>query len=46
MERIFELGVPEPSGNENDTFVVDLPRNVLVDQEGDLYVVDAEIKRL
>ena len=23
-----------------------LPRNVLVDQEGDLYVVDAEIKRL
>ena len=23
MERIFELGVPGPSGNENDTFVVD-----------------------
>lgn len=23
MERIFELGVPGPSGNENDTFVAD-----------------------
>ena len=105
MEHVFELGVPGPSGNENDTayilygfagfdgrtvqpvlrqkrianarpatqVMIDtymaalgftktdregrftngiyeawdlLPRNVLIDEEGDLYVVDTEIRRL
>ena len=48
MMDIFDLGVPGPSGNENDTYEVwDLvPRNVLVDDEGDIFVVDAEIKHI
>lgn len=82
MMDIFDLGVPGPSGNENDTvanaqpatqIMIDtymaalgfektntegrfsnntyevwdlVPRNVLVDAEGDIYVVDAEIKHI
>ena len=68
IDYMFDLGVPGPSGNENDTYVSEntifkvnnlfnsgsivklfyivwdiVPRNVLVDEDGDLYVVDAEI---
>ena len=65
MTKVFDLGTPGPSGNENDTYlgfekatdegrfsngryiVWDaIPRNVLVDAEGDIFVVDAEIKRI
>ena len=67
MDEVFDLGIPGPSGNENDTYMSALgftkendegrysngtylvwdvvPRNVLVDADGDMYVVDAEIKR-
>ena len=67
MDAVFDLGIPGPSGNENDTYMSALgftkendegrysngtylvwdvvPRNVLVDADGDMYVVDAEIKR-
>ena len=53
MDKVFDLGIPGPSGNENDegrysngTYLVwdVVPRNVLVDADGDMYVVDAEIK--
>ena len=66
MMDVFDLGVPGPSGNENDTYMAALgfektttegrysnntyevwdlvPRNVLVDAEGDIFVVDAEMK--
>ena len=68
MMQVFSLGVPGPSGNENDIYVAALgfekadgegrfsngsflvwdliPRNVLVDRDGDIFVVDAEIKRI
>ena len=68
MDEVFDLGIPGPSGNENDTYMSALgftkendegrysngtylvwdvvPRNVLVDADGDMYVVDAEIKGL
>ena len=48
MMDVFDLGVPGPSGNENNTYEVwDLvPRNVLVDAEGDIFVVDAEMKHI
>ena len=55
MDEVFDLGTPGPSGNENDegrysngTYLVwdVVPRNVLVDADGDMYVVDAEIKGL
>ena len=68
MMQVFSLGVPDPSGNENDIYVAALgfekadgegrfsngsylvwdviPRNVLVDRDGDIFVVDAEIKRI
>ena len=48
MMSVFDLGVPGPSGNENDNYEVWdlLPRNVLVDEEGDIFVVDAEIKQI
>ena len=44
MMDIFALGVPGPSGNENVWDLV--PRNVLVEAEGDIFVVDAEMKNL
>ena len=53
MSNVFDLGVPGPSGNENDTYVSNnefivwdlVPRNVLRDKDGDIYVIDAEIAR-
>lgn len=100
MDHLFTLGLPGPSGNENDTYIGEkyvykvwpilqqprianarpatqvmidtymaaigfqkheeagryinsnyevwdlLPRNVLADKDGDIYVIDAEIKQL
>ena len=47
MTKVFDLGTPGPSGNENDTYVSDdavYKVNNLM--EGDIFVVDAEIKRI
>lgn len=49
MNDVFDLGVPGPSGNENDTYVAKSCGmsclDVLMDNEGDMYVVDAEIAK-
>ena len=64
MSDVFDLGVPGPSGNENDTYVSNdiiynegrfanedytvwdlVPRNVLRDQDGDIFIIDAEIAK-
>ena len=77
MDNVFDLGIPGPSGNENDTYVAKdtmidtymsalgfekegktgafsngeynvwdlVPRNVLVDNEGDVFIIDAEIAK-
>jgi hypothetical protein len=45
MDDIFDLGIPGPSGNENDTYVSnDIIYKVnMKDKDGDMYVIDAEI---
>ena len=50
MERVFDLGFNREEGTgrySNAEYTVwDLiPRNVLRDRDGDIFVVDAEIKR-
>ena len=43
----FEKNGESGRFSNNDFVVWDVvPRNVLVDKDGDMYVVDAEIKRL
>ena len=55
IHEVFDLGIPGPSGNKLDEGryanknyeVWDLvPRNVLKDSSGDIFIIDAEIRLL